>query len=194
MMTKKYANNDYPIHTLIKERWSPRVFDEKPVEQEKINSLFEAARWAASSMNEQPWRFIYAHKGTEAYSKIVDCLMEFNQGWATHAPVLILTAYKKKFDSGKENFHAIHDLGLSVGNLSIQAQSLGLAVHQMAGVKWEDAQKMFEVPDEFHITTCLALGYYGGNIDKLDDDIKESEVKARTRKPLAEIAFEGKWK
>lgn len=193
-MSNKQANNDHPIHNLIKERWSPRVFDEKGVGQDRINSIFEAARWAASSMNEQPWRFIYAHKGTPAYDKIVDCLMEFNQGWAPNAAVLVLTAYKEKFDSGKDNFHALHDLGLAVGNLSLQAQSLGLALHQMAGLDWKKAQQVFEVPDGFHITTCLAVGYYGGDVTKLNDDLQESEVSPRTRKPLDDIAFAGEWK
>ncbi len=192
-MSNKHANNDYPIHQLIKERWSPRVFDEKPVEPEKLHSIFEAARWAASSMNEQPWCFIYAHKGTPAYDKIVDCLMEFNQGWAPNAPVLILSAYKEKFDSGKDNFHASHDLGLAVGNLSLQAQSLGLAVHQMAGLYWQKAQEVFNVPEGFHIATCIAIGYYGGDITKLNDDLQKSETAGRSRKSQSEIAFEGKW-
>ena len=192
-MSNKHANNDYPIHQLIKERWSPRVFDEKPVEPEKLHSIFEAARWAASSMNEQPWRFIYAHKGTPEYDKIVDCLMEFNQGWAPNAQVLILSAYKENFDSGKENFHASHDLGLAVGNLSLQAQSLGLAVHQMAGLYWQKAQEVFNVPEGFHIATCIAIGYYGGDITKLNDDLQKSETAGRSRKSQSEIAFEGKW-
>lgn len=193
-MSNKHAKNDHPVHSLIKERWSPRVFDERPLEQEKVNSLFEAARWAASSMNEQPWRFIYAHRGRAAYDKIVDCLMEFNQGWAPNAPLLVLTAYKEKFDSGKDNFHALHDLGLAVGNLSLQAQSLGLALHQMAGLDWKRAQEVFEVTEGFHITTCLAIGYYGGNINKLNESLQESENAPRTRKPLGEIAFEEGWK
>ncbi len=189
----KQANNDYPVHPLIKERWSPRVFDAQPVEDEKIRSLFEAARWAASSMNDQPWRFIYAKKGSAAYDKIVDCLYEFNQGWVTHAPVLILTAYKEKFDSGKTNFHAGHDLGLAVANLTLQAQAMGLGVHQMAGVHWQKAQEVFDVPEGIHVSTCLAVGYYGGDTDLLSEELRKSEQAPRSRKKQNEFAFEGKW-
>ena len=190
----KQANNDHSIHPLIKERWSPRVFQEQPVEDDKISSLFEAARWAASSMNEQPWRFIYAKKGSQAYDKIVDCLYEFNQDWVIHAPLLVLTAYKENFDSGKQNFHALHDLALGVANLSFQAQAMGLGIHQMAGVHWAKAQEVFKVPDGYHISTCLAIGYYGGDVSKLNEDLQKSEKATRSRKKLAEFAFEGEWK
>ena len=112
------ANSNYEIIDVIAERWSPRMFSDQFINGDALNSLFEAARWAASSMNYQPWRFMYARKGTAAWDKAFNCLSEFNQSWVSHASVLILTAIKTHFDNGTENFHALHDLGLSVANLS----------------------------------------------------------------------------
>ncbi|MCA6074866.1 nitroreductase family protein [Fulvivirga sedimenti] len=189
----KEANTTFPIHPLIKSRWSPRVFADTPVSDEAIYTLFEAARWAASSMNEQPWRFIYAKRESDAYKIILKHLAEFNQQWVKNAPVIILTAYKEKFNSGKENFHALHDLGLAMGNLSLQAQSMGLAVHHMAGLDWKKLQEIFNVQEGFHITTAVAVGYYGGDPSVLPEDLEESERAPRKRLPLNTLACEGKW-
>lgn len=189
--TDKSATTTVKIHPLITHRWSPRMFDDKVITNHHLKQLLEAARWAASSMNEQPWRLIYGHKGTDAYDRIFDCLGDFNQKWAKHAPLLMLTAYKIHFDDGKENFHALHDLGLAMGNLSLQAQSINVAVHQMAGIDWKKAQKDFDVPAEFHVTTGIALGYYGGNVEELPADLAEKELAARKRKTISAIAKEG---
>jgi len=190
---QKKANTDYDIHSLLTERWSPRMFDEKPVEDEKLNQLFEAARWAASSNNGQPWRFMYAHKGSDEYNRIFDHLADFNKQWVKNAPVLMLTAYKKKFDNGKENFHAPHDLGLAIGNFSAQAQSMGIAVHSMAGVDWQKAHKTYNVPDGYHITTAVALGYYGGDISNLPEDLQKAEKGDRKRMAQTEFVAKDKW-
>ncbi|MEM9887303.1 MAG: nitroreductase family protein [Bacteroidota bacterium] len=190
--TKKEAQTDYPILQLLKDRWSPRTFsDIEPTEQE-LRQLFEAASWAASSFNRQPWRYIVARKGTETYQKIFDCLSDFNQSWAT-SPVLMLTAYKKTTDEGDNNFHAMHDLGLSVATLSIQAQSMGIALHQMAGVDWKAAHKAFDVPEDYHVTTAIALGFYGGNAETLSEDLQKQEQQARSRKDQKDFVFTGTW-
>ena len=189
----KIAKNDYEIYALIKQRYSPRIFDDKTLTDQDINRLFEAVRWSASCYNWQPWRFIYANKGSEAYDKIVDCLSEFNQSWAKNAPLLLLTAYKKENPDGKENFHALHDLGLSLGNMAVQAEYMGIGLHHMAGVDWKKAHEVFEVPKGYHITTAIAVGYYGGNLNNLPEDLQEAEVAKRNRKPQQEFAFKDTW-
>jgi nitroreductase len=193
IVTDKPATASHPIHPLIQNRWSPRVFQQKPVAEEELFQLFEAARWAASSNNEQPWRFIYAYNGTAEFQKMLDCLSEFNQTWAGLASVLILTAIKEKFDSGKENYHALHDLGLAMGNFSVQAQSMGIGVHQMAGVTWQKAHEMFQVPAGYHVATAVAVGYFGGDTDQLPEDLASKENNPRSRRALEEIVFEHTW-
>lgn len=190
---QKEANTDHQIYPLLAKRWSPRVFADKAVETEKLKQLFEAARWAASSNNGQPWRFMYAHKGSDMYNEIFEHLSDFNKKWCKNAPILMLTAYKKTFDNGKENFHAPHDLGLAMGNLSIQAESMGIAVHSMAGVNWQKAHKTYEVPEDYHITTAVAIGYYGGEVSDLPDDLQKSEKSERKRNPQSEFVGEEKW-
>jgi nitroreductase len=189
----KNAKTAYEVHDLIKSRWSPRMFSGDHISDEEIFSLFEAARWAPSSSNIQPWRFMFMRRGTDAYQKAFDCLAEFNQRWVKNAPVLIITAYREKMDNGMENFHALHDLGLAMGNFSLQAQSMGIAVHQMAGINWKKAQEVFEVEEGYHITTAVAIGYYGGDTEQLDDELKEMEKSPRKRKPQSTFVAEGKW-
>ena len=175
LQQKKAAETNH-IHPIIQRRWSPRVFDGTPISEEHISQLFEAARWAPSSNNGQPWRFIFAEKGSKSYDKIFEHLSEFNQKWVKSAPLLILTAYKEQFDNGKENFHAGHDLGQAVAYLTFQAQSLNISLHQMAGVNWKDAQRDFNIPDGFHVTTAIAVGYYGGDENKLSEDLYKQEI------------------
>lgn len=190
----KIAKTAYEIYPFLSQRYSPRVFDEKKVTAKDLQQLFEAVRWAASSNNVQPWRFIQTKKGTEAYNKVVDCLSEFNKKWAENAPVLVLCGYKKNMDNGKENFHALHDLGLSLGNMTVQAQSMDIALHHMAGLNWEKAHKVFNVPEGYHIATVLAIGYYGGTIDNLPEDLQESEISERERIPQSKFVFKNAWK
>ncbi|MGB6153355.1 MAG: nitroreductase family protein [Pricia sp.] len=190
----KIANNDHEIYALLKQRYSPRIFGNKEVTEQDLNRLFEAVRWSASSSNLQPWRFIYARKGTDGYDKILKCLSAFNQEWAINAPVLILTGYKENKDNGDENFHALHDLGLCLGNMTVQAQYMDIALHHMAGVDWKKAHKDFDIPEGFHITTAIALGYYGGKLEDLSEDLQDQEVAKRKRHPQSEFAFKEAWK
>lgn len=189
----KTANTKYDLHENITSRWSPRMFSTEPIGMEELNALFEAARWAASSNNEQPWRFLYAFKGTPAYDKIVRCLSDFNKKWVRHAPVLLLTAIKEKFDSGKPNYHALHDLGLAMGNMTQEAQSRSIALHHMAGVDWEKAQEVFGVPAGYHIVTAVAVGFYGGDASELPENLEKMEHTRRERLPLEAVVFKGAW-
>ncbi|MGP1992346.1 nitroreductase family protein [Zobellia laminariae] len=187
------ADTEYEIFALLKQRYSPRVFRENLITKTHTHQLFEAARWAPSSNNLQPWRFIYSERGTDAYKKIYDCLSDFNKSWAGNAPLLVLAIYKTHLDNGDENFHAPHDLGLSLGNIAVQAQYLGIGLHHMAGLDWKKAEKDFNVPKEYHISSALAVGYYGGDSNKLPDDLKEQETADRKRLPLSSFAFNGGW-
>ncbi|TRZ45268.1 nitroreductase family protein [Robertkochia solimangrovi] len=190
----KIIRPDHEIYPLLKQRWSPRMFSERPIPKDEIHQLFEAARWAPSSFNRQPWRFLYANKGEKAFDRIVSCLSDFNKSWVIHAPLLIITAYKEKTEEGQENFHALHDLGLSVGNMTIQAQYMGIALHQMAGIDWKKAQKEFDIPQGYHVATAIAAGYYGGDMDTLNEELQEMENSERVRKPQKEFVYHQEWK
>jgi nitroreductase len=182
------------IHELIDKRWSPRAFSEQEIETEKIEKLFEAASFAASCFNEQPWRFIYATKNyPERYEQLLSCLVEFNQIWVKTAPLIMMTLALKKFAKNKkENYHARHDLGLAIGNMSAQATSMDLHMHQMAGFNVKKAREMFEIPEEFDIVTMIAVGYLGDPI-QLPENIREMESSERDRRSLDQIIFDGEW-
>jgi nitroreductase len=187
----KSATTNFKIIEPILNRWSPRSFSGQKITPEDIGSLFEAARWAASSMNEQPWKFIYAFKGEEAHQLIVDTLVEGNKSWAKNAPVLVLTMVSKFLSrSGKPNGSAIHDLGLAVGNMSIQASALGIALHQMGGFSADKAKELFSLNNQVAVISTIAMGYYG-EADDLEEPLKSRELAPRSRKPLSEIAFHG---
>jgi nitroreductase len=182
-----------PIHEIISHRWSPRAFENCPVEAEKLRSLFEAARWSSSSYNAQPWFYIVATKDDpEAYKKIHDSFVEFNQGWAKNAPVLALSVAKTAFDDGRPNRHALHDVGQATAALAIQASAMGLQVHQMAGILADKAREIFGIPEGYEAVAGIALGY-PGDPATLPDQLKEREVAARSRKPLDSFVFTGKW-
>ena len=175
---------------LIHERWSPRSFADREVSAAMLAKVFEAARWAPSSFNEQPWRFLVGRRGDSAYQKIFASLGEFNQKWAKTAPVLILGAARTKFShNGAENRHALHDLGAAAALLTLQAAALGLATHQMAGFDPEAARKAFGIPEEYAIGSVMALGYQGEPAALGDEALIERETAARTRRPQGEFVF-----
>lgn len=186
----------YPVLDVIQQRWSPRAFSDQTVEIEKLQSLFEAARWAASSYNEQPWRFIIATKQDhpERYEKILSCLVEANQAWAKSAPVLMLNLISERFmKNDKPNRVAEHDLGLAMGNLSLQAASLGLMVHQMAGVDLDKASATFNPPEGFVPMTAAAIGYAGDPESLEEEWMREAEVAPRTRMDFDAFVFGDDW-
>lgn len=192
----KEANTKYPLLEVIKKRWSPRAFANKEVATEKLQQIFEAARWAPSSGNGQPWRFIVTQKGSDAFENMLDTLAEGNKVWAKEAPILILavaeTTLAREGKPSRENRHAFHDVGQAVANMSLQAINLDLYLHQMAGFSFEKAQKVFEIPPEFTPVTVIALGYLG-TVENLPESFRELEQAPRNRKPLSELIFSDKW-
>jgi len=187
----KIANPDHPIEPTLARRWSPYVFSTRPVPIEDLRSVFEAARWAASSFNEQPWRFLVARKDErEAFDQLLACLSEKNREWAAQAPVLVITAIKKSFTrNDKPNRVAVHDLGLAVGNLCAEATARGLSVHQMAGVDLEAARETGAIPEGFEPVTAIAIGYRGEPDEASDPAHADRDRGARKRKPLDELVF-----
>lgn len=189
------TENKIEVHSLIQDRWSPRAFDSKPVENEKLEALFNAARWAPSAMNEQPWRFVYATKDDpEAYQKLLSCLVEANQVWARNAPVLILSVAKTNYsNNGNSNAYAWHDAGMATANLALQATELGLHLHIMGGFSADMARKVLNLPEGYEPVSMIALGYLG-DADQLPEHLKAREGAPRNRKPLQELVFNGTWK
>jgi nitroreductase len=179
---------------LLKKRRSTVNFSEKSVQEEELKMLFEAARWSASSRNEQPWRFIVATKNQpEAYQKILNGINEHNRVWAHNAPVLILTFAKSNVaETSMPNNHSWHDVGLAIGNMSAQATAMDIYLHQMGGILPKEIYNTFDLPEEFEVVSAIALGYLGDE-DKLDPRFEARENKERVRKPLDEFVFGTSW-
>lgn len=185
---------DHAIEELLKRRWSPRAFANRMVEREKLQSLFEAARWAASSFNEQPWSFIVAtREKPEDFAALLSCLAEKNQQWAQLAPVLMVSIAKLNFErNGKPNRHAFHDVGMAVGNLILQATVFGLYVHQMAGFSVDQVRETYGVPEGFEPVAAIAVGY-PDDPNVLPEPFRQQEIAPRQRKPIDSFVFEAKW-
>ena len=188
------ATGEYPLHPHISRRKSTRAFSERPVEPEKLRSILEAARWSPSASNIQPWRFIIATKGQpENFELLSGLLVEQNRLWAEKAPVLILSVAKLTHDeAGRPNRFALHDVGLASANMTFQATSLGLAVHQMGGFDGEKARTLLNIPQDFEPVAMIALGY-PDTPDLLPEHLRGRELAPRVRKNLSEIAFDGLW-
>jgi nitroreductase len=185
----KYGPMETGVTEILLKRWSPRSFADKPVSSSDLTKIFTAAAWAASSYNEQPWRFLVGKKGDETYAKILDSLIEFNQAWAKTAPVLILSVGKKTFtQNGQPNAYGLHDTGAASANISLEATALGLHTHGMGGVDKDKARKLFEIPDDYEVGAAWALGYLG-EPTALPEPYTSMETAARTRKPLEEFVF-----
>ncbi len=193
-MTDKKASTDHPIHELLAERWSPYGFEDRPVAEADLHSLFEAARWAASSYNEQPWSFFVAtREEPEEFERLLSCLVEPNQAWAKAAPVLVLCVVNLRFSrNDKDNRAAVHDLGLAAGNLVVEATARGLSVHQMIGILPDKAREVYGIPEHSEAWTAMAIGYKADPA-ALPDSLKERDLAPRGRKPLREFVFAGKW-
>lgn len=191
---KRPAPAAAPIHELITHRWSPRAFDSRPVEPEKLRSLFEAARWAPSSNNEQPWAFIVGTKDDPAtHAKLLSTLHEFNQAWAKHPPVLGIAVSRLAFArNGNANRNAFYDTGAAMADLTTEAVSRGLSVHQMAGFDHHKAIELFGIPEGWEPIAAFVIGY-PGDPQALPENLRERELAVRTRKPLSEFVMSGSW-
>lgn len=189
--TNRSAPADHPVNELIQNRWSPRAYSDRPVERRLLAQLFEAARWAPSSSNEQPWSFVFGEKGSEGYQRIFDALVPFNQGWVKSVPVLAIgLARKHSSRDGAVNNYALYDLGQAVAQLAVEATAQGLVVHQMAGFDHDKARTNLNVPETHHIGSVMAIGYWG-DPNSLPETIKDRELAPRTRYPLEKFVFEG---
>ena len=191
---KNPAPTETPIHEILTHRWSPRAFDARSVEPEKLRALFEAARWASSSYNAQPWYFIVATKDDpENFKKVLECFVEFNQGWAKGAPVVAISVAGMTFQhNGQPNRHSFHDVGQAAATMALQATALGLQVHQMAGILPDKARAVFHIPEGYEAVAGIALGY-PGDPASLSDQLRERELGPRQRKPASSFVFAGEW-
>lgn len=191
---QKQAQTSVPIHWPIANRWSPRAFGTAPVSAVDLTKILEAARWAPSCFNEQPWAFLVATKDQpEEFQKALSCLVEFNQGWAKNAHVLIFgLAHKVSNHNGKPNPYAWHDLGLATSQLILEGESLGLRTHAMAGIQADRVREVFGVPDDFEPVTALAIGR-PGDPENLPEPLLVKEKAPRERKSLDQIAFGGQF-
>jgi nitroreductase len=186
----KYAQpSTEGVMPVVLERWSPRAFADRDISPADLKKIFEAARWAPSSFNEQPWRFIVGHRNTETYKKIADSLVSSNQAWAQNAPVLILNIAKTRFSNNDSpNYHALHDLGAANGFITLQAASMGMATHQMAGFDHGKVREAFAIPETYAIGSVMALGYQG-DPTALGERYQAQEQSPRSRKSLSEIVL-----
>jgi len=191
---QKPAPTHHPIHDLLRHRWSPRAFSDKPVSPDILRSLFEAARWAPSSNNEQPWAFLVATRDDpENHAKMLSTLVEFNQSWAKHAHVLAIAVSEMAFArTGKANRNAFYDTGAAVAHLSVEATSRGLFVHQMAGFEPHKAVELFGIPDGWEPIAAFVIGH-PGDPASLPDTLREREIGPRERKPLSSFVMSGGW-
>lgn len=180
------AATDHPILDVLVERWSPRAYDAAvTIDEQKLNNALEAARWAPSAMNVQPWRFIVARRGTATHAAVVESLMGFNQAWAPNASALVVAIAEVRNEAGDEQPWAIYDLGQAMAHFSVQAHAEGLHVHQMAGFDKEAVAKHFGLDDRFLPFTVTAVGDFGDHT-ALPEPLQEREVAPRTRRPIAE--------
>lgn len=180
------AQTEHPVLDVLAERWSPRAYDaETPIDEAKLASALEAARWSPSAANSQPWRFIVARRGSAAHHGIHSTLMGLNQAWAGDAGVLIVAIAEVADVNGAPISHAIYDLGQAVAHLSVQAHHDGLHVHQMSGFVADQLRDTFGLDERFVPMTVLALGDLG-DAAQLPEPLREREVAPRTRRPMAE--------
>jgi nitroreductase len=194
MTPQKQATPDHPIHELIARRWSPYAFSDRSVTDDDLRSLFEAARWAASSYNEQPWTYLVATRSdSDAFERLLSCLVEANQAWARAAPVLALGCTRLVFTlNGKPNAAAVHDLGIASATLTFEAMARGLYVHQMIGILPDRARELYGIPAEVQPLTGLAIGYAADASDQ-PEKYRQRDLAPRTRKGLPEFVFGSPW-
>ena len=195
MSANQKVQPDHPVLPVIVERWSPYAYEPRAVEREKLLSCLEAARWAPSSYNEQPWTFILAERDDAAeFGRILECLVEANRAWAKNAGVVLLTVVSKNFSkNGKPNRAAEHDIGLAAGNMVLQATALGLQGHQMIGIEGDKARATYNIPETHEALTAIAIGYPAAVTANTTDPLAQRDLARKGRKPLSEIVISGAW-
>lgn len=195
-MQQKTAITRVQLHDLIQSRWSPRAFDaDKPVGREDLLALVEAAHWAPSCFNDQPWRFVVCDKNSDeaGWQRAFSILAEKNGRWAKNAPVLVLAVAMDNFNhNGQPNRWAMYDTGAASMNMVLQATALGLVVHQMGGFDAEKAREVFNLPGDCRPMAMMAVGYQA-EADVLDEDFKAAELGPRSRGALEDRFFAGQW-
>ena len=192
-LERQTDSNPAGVHGLLERRYSPYAFSPRPVEPEKLRQLFEAARSAPSSYNEQPWRFVVARReDAEGFGRLLDTLVERNRQWARNAPVLVLSVAKVDFThSGQPNRHAWYDVGQAAAYLTLQATELGLYVHQMAGFDPVKARQLLNIPEGYEPAAMMAVGYQDDSGPLAES--RQLDGTRRPRKPLDTLLFEGTW-
>lgn len=190
MFKKNMAHTAHPIHDLIANRWSPVCLDnDTPVEKEKVDSILEAARWAPSSYNAQPWSYIVGFKGDPKHTQLAACIVEGN-AWAKEAPVLMLAVANKVFPhNGKENRHYLHDVGAASVLMAIQATDLGLSLRQMAGFDLDQARTTFSIPDTHEPGSMMAIGYCASDSSTCPQPLQDRDAAPRQRKDFTEMTY-----
>jgi nitroreductase len=190
---KKSRKPDHPIQSLILNRWSPRAMSGEEITEQELKSLLEAARWAPSSYNAQPWRFIYARRSHPSFPTFVDLLVEFNRLWAPKAAVLGVVASRKTFEKGNKPSHThAYDAGAAWENFALEGCSRNLVVHGMEGFDYDKAKKVLKIPDEYEVHAMFAVGKKAP-AESLPPDLQQREVPSG-RKKVEEFAFEGSFK
>jgi len=193
-MSKKVngRKTEYGINDIFLKRYSPRALSGEAISQEELMTLLEAARWAPSSYNAQPWRFIYAMRDTPEFENMFSLLVEFNQSWCKNASALVTVVSRKNFEHNNK-LSATHsfDSGAAWENLALQAQTMGLVAHGMEGFDYAMAKEKLGVPDDYSIEMMFAVGKHG-KIEDLPENLRADET-PNDRKPLEEIIFEGKF-
>ncbi|MBN1333759.1 MAG: nitroreductase family protein [Synergistales bacterium] len=191
---EKPAVTDYSLLPVIRGRWSPRAFSGKRIPDKELYTLFEAARWAPSCFNDQPWYYVFAAREDHGnFNRILDSLVEKNRIWARNASALAISVARKNFSSReRQNQYAFHDMGLSLMSMMLQAISQGIYIHAMAGFSSEIARESLAIPEGYDPVTALAIGY-PGDVDDLPEELRDKELEERYRKPLEEFIFKGEW-
>lgn len=184
----KSAQTLFPVHPIIKNRWSARVFSDRPITQEERDTLLEAASWAPSSMNDQPWLYYYAHKDQPAFERMIQCLLPGNSAWAKDAALVLLSICKTRFGRNNQfNRHAMHDTGAANALLLIQAASMGIYGRQMGGYDDALSRTIFNIPIDTEIACFMALGHMG-NPDTIEEPFRARESAPRSRNGLSNFA------
>ncbi len=183
------APTEHPVLDVLAGRWSPRAYDaQNSIDETKLATALEAARWSPSANNSQPWRFIVARRGTALHAQVVDSLMGFNQTWAGNAAALVVAIAETATADGTPITHAFYDLGQAVAHFSVQAHHDGLVVHQMSGFDASVVREFADLDERFVPATVFAVGEFG-DVETLPEVLQEREVAPRVRRPIAETVI-----